>query len=200
MKKKLRSVGTAIRVCLCFSLLMCLALSCQSEYTKMVNEELESGVSHDTLLFNLKFGDTKKEFFEKCWELNKQGLATHGPTNNYVQTFLYPKDSTNTIDKLSLLFYSKFNENNVTIGMDMKFSYVGWSLWNDDLQADKLVPVVKDTLMKWYPGNKFIQLKNKSEVKVDGNRQIRIFQESKKDVAVIIENLAYKYEKLVENK
>ena len=188
-----------IRISICLISVGLLIFSCQSDYTNLVENELDSGVKHDTMLYDLKFGDTRKEFFKKCWELNKKGIATHGPANNYVQVFLNPKDSTNTVDKISLLFYSTFNENDITTGMDMKFSYVAWAPWNKELQADKLLPVVKDTLMKWYPGNKFMEV-NDREVKVDGNRQIKIFQESDRDVAVIIENLAYKYEKLVEKK
>ena len=62
-----------------------LLTSCQSEYTKLVNKELASGVKNDTILFDLSFGNTKKEFYEICWELNKNGIATHGENNNYVK-------------------------------------------------------------------------------------------------------------------
>ena len=80
--------------------------------------------------------------------------------------------------------------------MDVKFSFVAWAPWNDDLLADKLLPKVKDTLMKWYPGNPFIKVKNNILVKVDGNRQIQLAQESDRDVSVLIEDLAYKYNNL----
>ena len=64
-------------------------------------------------------------------------------------------------------------------GLDMKFYYDAWSLWNKSLHADQLVPVVQDSLMAWYPGNEFIEVTLKKSnkqvfVKVDGNRQILI--------------------------
>lgn len=63
--------------------------------------------------------------------------------------------------------------------MDFQFYYNAWSLWNESTQADQLVPVVVDTLKKWYPGNDFIKVPLKGEglyllVKVDGNRRITI--------------------------
>jgi hypothetical protein len=81
-------------------------------------------------------------------------------------------------------------------GMDVEFSYEDWALWNKDLYADKLVPVVQDTLMKWFPGNPFMQVKG-SLVKVDGNRQIVLKQKSERDVSVRIEDLEYKYKTLL---
>ena len=64
--------------------------------------------------------------------------------------------------------------------------------------ADALLPVVQDTLLKWYPGNPFMKMENGISVKVDGNRQIQIKKESDRDVSVLIENLEYKYKILVD--
>ena len=51
-----------------YTLLILLAtifiLSCQSEYSKLVKRELRSGLKKDSLLFDLKFGDTKNDFFD----------------------------------------------------------------------------------------------------------------------------------------
>ena len=154
--------------------------------------------NNDTIFHNLKFGQTKKEFFEICWELNKNGIATHGPSNSYVQTFLYPKDSTKLTEKMRMLFYAKFNDNNIINAMDVKFSYVAWAPWNEDLKANKLLPKIKDTLMKWYPGNEFIKVKDDILVKVDGKRQIQLQVNSDRDVSVLIEDLEYKFNNLKE--
>ncbi len=169
--------------------------NCESEYTKLVKSELSSGKKNDTILFNLNFGNTRKEFFAKCWELNKKELVTNGPANNYVQVLLEPKDSLESYKSIQMLFYGKFNSDDIMTAMDLKFSYEAWSPWNEDLQADKLLPVVQDTLLRWYPGNPFMKVKNVL-VKVDGNRQIQLKQESDKDVSVLIEDLEYKYKTL----
>lgn len=175
-----------------------IVFSCESEYTKLVKNELASGKKNDSIFYGLKFGQTRNDFYKICWGLNREGIATHGPTNNYVQTILYPQDSTKTTEKIRMLFYARFNPENIITSMDLKFSYVAWSPWNKDLVADKLLPKIQDTLMKWYPGNPFIMVKNKKNilVKVDGNRQIQLTKESDRDVSVLIEDLAYKYNNL----
>jgi hypothetical protein len=167
--------------------------ACESEYTKLVKSELASGKINDSVFYGLKFGQTKSDFFNICWELNKKHLVTHGGNNSYVQTMLHPKDSTKTIDKMVMLFYAKFNTDNIITAMDVKFSYLAWAPWNKDLTSEKLLPKIQDTLMKWYPGNPFIKVKNDILVKVDGNRQIQLSKESDRDVSVLIEDLAYKY-------
>lgn len=97
-----------------------------------------------------------------------------------------------------MLFYARFDSSDKITAMDMKFSYSAWAPWNKELLADALLPVLKDTLLKWYPGNSFMKMKNGISVKVDGNRQIQIKKESNRDVSVLIENLEYKYNALVD--
>jgi len=167
--------------------------TCQSEYTGLVQKELATNIKNDSIFHNIRFGNTKKEFYEVCWNLNKNGIATHGPNNSYVQTILLPKDSTKTTEKISMLFYAKFSKENIIRAMDVKFSFVAWAPWNKELQSEKLIPRIIDTLLKWYPGNDFIEVKDNILVKVDGNRQIQLLRESDRDVSVIIEDLEYKY-------
>jgi len=162
----------------------------------LVKKELASGTQNNSLFHNLKFGQTKKDFYQICWDLNKAGIATHGPTNSFVQTVLYPKDSTAVTEKIFMMFYPKFSSKDLITAMEVKFYYTAWAPWNKDLQSDKLLPVVQDSLLKWYPGNPFIKTKNGKTVKVDGNRQIQIETESDKQVAVVIEDLKYKMDNL----
>lgn len=190
---KISNIHKIIGITFC----ICMIFSCQSEYTKLVKRELASGKKYDTIFHNLKFGNTKREFYEICWNLNKQGIATHGENNSYVKTFLEPTDSINKTKRIVMLFYARFTPKNIIKAMDIKFSYSAWAPWNKDLQSDDLIPVIQDTLLKWYPGNAFIKVKNGTLVKVDGNRQIQLQRESDRDVSVLIEDLAYKYNTLV---
>jgi len=169
--------------------------ACQSEYTKLVKSELSSGKKNDTIFYNLRFGNTKSEFFKICWDLNKKEFITNGPSNNYVKALVNPKDSTKELKDIQMLYYGVFDSTDIMTAVDVKFSYIGWAPWTKHLQADKLLPVVQDTLLKWFPGNPFMKVKNVL-VKVDGNRQIKLYQESDRDVAVLIEDLEYKYKTL----
>jgi len=175
-----------------------LLISCQSDYTKLVKKELASGIKHDTVLFDLSFGNTRKEFYQICWDLNKNGIATHGENNNYVKTILGLKDTLNKVKKIKLMFYARFSKKNIIKGLDMKFTYTAWAPWNKELTAEKLLPSVKDTLLKWYPGNPFLKMKQDILVKVDGNRQIQLKIASDREVSVLIEDLSYKYKKMVD--
>lgn len=172
--------------------------SCESEYTKTVNSEAQKGIAKDSLVLGMSFGDTRQSFYDQCWKLNNKGLVTQGPNNKSVQYLLSSNDADNNLTAINMLFYGNFNEYDFMTGMDMEFSYKAWSPWNDDMSSKKLLPVIKDTLMNWFPGNDFIPIKTdkvklETHVKVDGNRQILVYAKDVKDVVVKIENLKNKY-------
>jgi len=140
---------------------------------------MATGVVHDSLLFDMKFGQRKQEFFRACWKLNQKGVITNGPGNKTVKYELPLDVDAPLKSAMTLLFFGDFNEAKIMTGMDLQFYYNAWSIWNKDLQAEKLVPVVKDSLKKWYPGNDFIKVPLEKDsthlfVKVDGNRRIVI--------------------------
>lgn len=171
--------------------------ACQSEYDKLVKSELATGIIHDDLMFGLKIGQSKKEFFEICWDLNKNKVISQGPKNEYVKYELKPNDIPNETENVEMLFYGIFDEEQKMIGLRKRFSYLGWSLWNEDFHSDKLAPKLKDYYLKIYGGNAFIEIDEGIEevqtfVKVDGNRQILIYPADNKDVVVKIEDNRYK--------
>ena len=83
-------------------------------------------------------GQTKKYFFNSCWELNKKGLVIQSDDNEYVSKTLLSTDHDNTADDIEMSFYGSFNENNIMTGMDHKFRYLDWSIWNAEYNALKL--------------------------------------------------------------
>lgn len=182
-----------LNVLLIFSALLLFA--CGSDYDKLVKRELATDVRYDDIFYNLKLGQSRQEFYDTCWEYNKRKVFTHGPSNNSVQVVLKSPDTTKASEKIRMLFYGKFSADKKMIGMNIEFSFLAWSPWNRDLSAEKLLPRVQDTLMKWYPGNDFIKVKDLL-VKVDGNRQIRLKKGSSKDVKVVIEDLEHKFSNL----
>lgn len=150
-----------------------------SEYSKLVEREMSSGTVYDSLLFGMKFGQEKQEFFRRCWQLNQRGIISNGPESTSVKYELPFSENTPSDKGITLLFFGDFNEDKIMTGMDFDFYYNAWSIWNKSLQSDKLLPVVKDSLKKWYPGNDFIRIPIKNDslellVKVDGNRRIVI--------------------------
>lgn len=169
-----------IKICFCTVLFFIVGCSSpESQYDDLVKKEMATEVVHDSLVFSLKFGETKKDFFTKCWNLNKQGLIKQGPNNKFVEYKLPLKKNQNLKDAVTMLFYGIFDHRDVMTGMDFQFYHTAWSLWNKDLQSSELVHSVKDSLIKWYPGNKFQYLQlpkdtTKTLVKIDGNRRIII--------------------------
>lgn len=172
-----------------------------SEYSELVKREMASGVVYDSLLFDMKFGQHKQEFFQQCWQLNQRGVISNGPGNTTVKYPLPQKVEMDPAQSMTLLFFGDFDENNIMTGMDLQFYYNAWSIWNKKLQADQLIHVVKDSLKKWYPGNDFIRVPLKKDsteifVKVDGNRRITIKPlDDDKIVKAKIDDLRYVLEK-----
>jgi len=172
--------------------------SCKkSEYAELVSRELDKNIVNDSLLFGLKLGDTKQQFFDICWQLNKDKVIRQGPKNDFVMYKLPTSNPDDVKNKITLLFYGIFNNEKTMTGLDMKFYYDAWSLWNKSLHAEQLIPVVQDSLMSWYPGNEFIPVTLKKSnkqvfVKVDGNRQILIEAPSDtREVDVRIDDLRF---------
>ena len=157
-----------------------LFLNCSgSEYSKLVQREIAKGVVYDSLLFDMKFGQKKQDFFRTCWKLNQDGIVTQGPGNESVKYTLPLKENASTESSITLLFFGDFNDEKIMTGMDLQFYYNAWSIWNKKMQSEQLMPVVIDSLKKWFPGNDFMKvpLDKKSQelfVKVDGNRRITV--------------------------
>ena len=163
---------------LMMALLLTLGLgACQSDYSKMLNEEMAKGVRNDSLFFGIHFQQAKRDFYELCWKKNQEGLFTAGSRGNYVQYNL-PPDSIHS-EKIEMFFYPQFDSNEQITGMDLEYRYAAWAPWNKALYAPELLPRIKDTLMAWYGGNDFIAVEGEQPqetiwVKVDGNRRIAI--------------------------
>ena len=175
-------------------------ISCQKPtiYDQWVKDELANSVYNDSIQFGLKIGDSKKEFFVKAWELNNEGKVTHGPNNDFIA---YELKNMKVGKRINHLFYGIFNEEDIMTGLDMRFYYLGWAPWNDDLQSEDVLPIAIDKLMEWYPGNEFIlieneKLPNQSYVKIDGNRQIVLHILDEKNVRAQLIDLRYKYPNL----
>ncbi|MGB5273207.1 MAG: hypothetical protein WBN39_04060 [Flavobacteriaceae bacterium] len=159
--------------------LMIVFIGCsRSKYDQLVKAEMAKGIVNDSLMLGMKLGQTQKEFFDKCWKLNREKIVTNGP-DGFVMYELPVKKENGKGDAITMLFYGIFNEDKIMTGMNFQFYYESWSLWNKSLQSDRLIPEVKSRFMEWYPGNDFIKVELKNDegeifVKVDGIRRITI--------------------------
>ena len=166
----------------------------QSDYTKLVKSELAKGVRQDSLLFDINFGDTRNEFFGKCFDLNQQQLISQGPNSQSVQYIFTDAAVHQVPTEMKLLFYPSFDENDKISDMEMEFSYTGWAPWNTKLQSDSLKVKVFELIKYWYKGNDFVTAKTDDidfPVKVDGNRRILIYILDTQSVGVRIQDILH---------
>jgi hypothetical protein len=174
---------------------VCLAMvSCkESDYTQMVKSELAKGIRQDSVLLGINLGDTRDEFFGRCFDLNKDQIVTAG-TGVSVQ-YLF-KDSVFHREprEIKLLFYPEFDSTSIIAGMNLEFSYTGFGSGNRELQSDSLQSKVMKMLSKSYGGNKFVVAHIKDQdipVKVDGNRRILVYVEDQQRVLVRVHDILH---------
>lgn len=198
---KALSFSTLIKSILFLSIIgFSLACEIESEYSKLLKNELKSGKLYEDLVLGMKMGQTKDDFYKICADLNKKKLITSGSRNLYPEYILYPKETVEKGKKIRMSFMGIFNNDRIMKGMDIRFNYYTWIDWKKEFHSDHLIKEIKDTLLLWYPGNNFIEIdlkldskNNFAYVKVDGNRQITMYKIDARDVAVKIEDVSEKY-------
>lgn len=149
--------------------------SCKSEYEKIESRELASGKTVNELFLGLSLGMDKKQFYETCWDLNKEGVLSNGPGELSIQ---YTVDLPSG-NPAKMRFYPKFEDQKIYM-MQVEFTYEGWAPWNEELAVEKLREDVMGLFKEWY-GPDFFEVANEDKsviafVKIDGNRRIRIFK------------------------
>ncbi len=167
---------------LIISLATLAACSGGDQYTKLVQEQLATGIRKDSLFLGFKLGMTKKQFYTTAWGLNKKHVVTNGGRNLSVE---YHFDD---LKKPAVMnFYPTFYEDKI-YQMPVVVKYEAWAPWNRNLYADSLQQDVLKLFEKWY-GKGFIKIHDKKKgpiyIKVDGNRSISILQENDMYVDVL---------------
>jgi len=185
---KMKSVNAAAICALIFVVSSCL----KSEYSRLVERELAKGIRKDSLFLGLKFGMSKKEFYDRCTQLNKEHLATLGMRNSNV---LYTiKDSVGIIN---MHFFPEFYNDSI-YQMPLIFTYSNWSPFDPKTRPDSLLIKVKKILGDWYDID-FIKIPREEQndfayVAVSGNKRITLFSVGEMDVKGVMTDL------LIENK
>jgi hypothetical protein len=165
----------------------------KTKYDRRLKHELASGVRADSLFMGFYFGMPDKDFYTRCWELNKKGLIKQGGNNTTVEYEIrnelrYP---------CVMNFYPSFVKGKIS-EMPVRFVYSGWAPWNKELTSDKL----QIDILNWYKksfGDEFIEVehpeKGKAFVDISGNRRISIFKEDELHVWAVFTDMLVKQEK-----
>ena len=177
-----------------------LIVGCQrkSEYSTILTRELEKKNEFNDLIFDMKIGQSRQDYFDICYQLNKQKKIISGERSLNPELILKSKNGSTKGSNIKMSFNGIFNEKKTMRGFEMRFYFTGWSNWNKDLSSENLLFQLKDTLRKWFPGNDFFKVNFENnlsaEVKIDGNRRILAYKVNSKDVAVRIEDMSGKYD------
>ena len=177
-----------------------LIVGCQrkSEYSEILTRELEKENEFNDLIFDMKIGQSRQDYFDICYQLNKQKKIISGERSLNPELILKSKNGLTKGSNIKMSFNGIFNEKKTMRGFEMRFYFTGWSNWNKDLSSENLLFQLKDTLRKWFPGNDFFKVNFENnlsaEVKIDGNRRILAYKVNSKDVAVRIEDMSGKYD------
>ncbi len=166
----------------------------QSDYTKLVKSELANGIRIDSLVFGINFGDTRNEYFGKCFDLNKQKLVTQGPYGGTVEYRFTDSLFHDQPTDMKMLFIPAFDKDDIIIEMNLEFSYPGWAPWNEQYQSDKLKERVLKMLSYNYKGNAFVTVTingNEYPIKLDGNRRMIVYIKDEQNVVVKIQDILH---------
>lgn len=177
-------------ICLGFLLAGCF----QSDYTKLVKSELASGIRMDSLVFGINFGDTRDEYFGKCFDLNKQRLVTQGPYGGTVEYRFTDSLFHDQPTPIRMLFIPVFDKDDIIIEMNLEFSYPSWAPWAEQYQSDKLKGKIVEKLRHDYKGNDFVMATingNEFPIKLDGNRRMIVYIKDEQNVVVKIQDILH---------
>jgi hypothetical protein len=157
--------------------ILCTLASCDTERLFGRSED------YDTLFLGFSLGMGRKEFYDYCWQKNKERMFTHGPTNQMVQYKLIGE-----LDQpVYMRFYPYFYEDKIS-EMDVTFDYEAWAPWNRQYSADTLLKKMLPVFEKWYgEGFKVAETKRRGTVyyRRDGYRRITLFRKDDQYVEAI---------------
>lgn len=176
-------------------LLILFLTACQSytgekspELLNKINSESKKNRRYDDFLLGLKLGQTQKEFYEICWQLNKDQRITNGSKNTSVKYVVSDKMG----NKIEINFFPAIQKGRI-YKFDVVLSYVAWAPWNKKLWAEYLLEQLPAILDQWYGKGDYIreQKLGKSLIyRVDGNRLNTLSIADERYVSLIVRDLS----------
>jgi hypothetical protein len=173
-----------------FTIINIQACKFETEYKKVKKRELASGKTANDLFLGFEFGMPQKDFFVKCWEMNKQGILINGAHALQIKYDLNLPSG----KKALMFFYPDFHEEKIYF-MPVAIQYDAWFPTNPETSAEKLIEDVVKQFELWH-GEGFFKVEDKkgnfAMVKIDGNRLIRIYIKELSEVRVDMLDLRVK--------
>jgi hypothetical protein len=141
----------------------------------------------DSLFLGMYLGMDKKLFHDHCWELNRQKVFTHGPSNTSVEYKLVNE----LPETVMMRFYPTFYNEKI-FEMPVTFSYEAWAPWNKQYSSQELLNKMLGVFKKWY-GEDFKKIDHPRMgtifVKMDGKRRINLFVRDDQFVQAVFTDL-----------
>ena len=82
----------------------------QSEYTKVLKRELENKNEFNDLIFDMKIGQSRQDYFDICYKLNQKKLIVSGQRSLNPELILESKDDAVKGSNIKMSFNGIFNE------------------------------------------------------------------------------------------
>ena len=132
-----------------------------------------SSSKYDSLFLGFSFGMERREFYDYCWEMNKQKKFMHGTGTTSVQYIL----ENETPKPVIMRFFPSFHDERI-YEMPVTFTYEAWAPWNKQYWSDVLLEQMYEVFKKWY-GDDFQLIEHPTQgkvyAKIDGHRRINLF-------------------------
>jgi hypothetical protein len=180
-------------------LLYCLATALGASLLSCDKNKFKFGAkkNYDSLFLGLYLGMDRQAFFDRCWELNDQQVATNGGS---VQSVKYVLE-TELERPVIMEFYPVFYKEKI-IEMPVVYTYDAWAPWNKEFSSDSLLVKMVPVFEKWY-GEGFKALDHetmgKVYVKMDGKRRINLFIRDDRYVQAVFSDMELLRERKEEN-
>jgi hypothetical protein len=160
--------------------------SCRTDYEQLVQQEMASGVTNDSIIFGFYLGMEADSFYSRCWQLNKTKLFKQGVYNNSVEY-----EMSELKHPALMNFYPTFHEGQVR-EMPFVIQYKAWAPWNKELWSDSLLLDVVRYFERMH-GKGFIKLDHPQKgvryAKVNGNRRILVWKANDMEVNALYTDL-----------
>jgi hypothetical protein len=157
----------------CLFLLFIIGCQKQSDYETLVNEGITSGKVVNEIFLGYTFGMSREDFLEYSWQMNQEGTITGG-----VDIIYLLEDLKSTA---RLQFFPEF-QNGAISEMPVIASYISWSPWNEQYNADELLKDMRvyyeDIFSTSFKEVSVPELEKTAWVSVEGNREIRMYKAS----------------------
>lgn len=126
----------------------------------------------DTLFLGIYLGMKKQDFFDRCWQLNKENVVVQGPGNQSVEYRL----NGNKKPGILMHFYPNFYKDRI-YEMPVVYNYEAWAPWNKQYWSDKLLEKIVHHFDSTYGKMEVLDHRTMGKVyyRIDGKRRINVF-------------------------